>query len=145
MRKTFTLSEAQTLLPVLEALVHRAQSAAVRGAELELEMETLNRRIFLSGGLQVDIASAARRRAERDKAVQEASTTLAEIEEIGAKVHDLALGLLDIPCQVESGIVMLCWKMGESAIEHWHDEREEPVSRLPLDWRFGRGERDRLN
>lgn len=145
MGKTFTLSEAHTLLPVLGALIVRAQQAAVRGAELELEMEALNRRIFLSGGMHVDVPSAARKRAERDKAVQEASATLGEIEEIGAKVHDLQIGLLDIPCQLESGMVMLCWKLGEATIEHWHEESDEPVARRALDWRFGRGERDRLN
>ncbi len=145
MGKTFTLSEAQTLLPVLEALLLRAQRAALRGAELELEMETLNRRIFLSGGMHVDVASAARRRAERDKALQEASGTVLEIEEIGAKLHDLPEGLLDIPCHIENGNVMLCWKLGEATIEHWHEESDEPAERRPLDWRFGRGERERLN
>lgn len=145
MGKTFTLNEAHTLLPVLEALILRAQRARSREAGLELEMEALNRRIFLLGGMAVDVASAARRRAERDKAVQEAASTLSEIEEIGAKVHDLQMGLLDIPCQVEGRTVLLCWKIGEPAIEHWHDEGEEPVARLPLDWRFGRGERERLN
>ncbi len=144
-KKTFTLAEAQTLLPVLEALLLRAQQAAVRAAELELEMEMLNRKIFLSGGMHVDVGSASRRRAERDKAVGEASSTLSEIEEIGAKVHDLPMGLLDLPCQVESGIVMLCWRMGEATIEHWHEESDEPSGRRPLDWRFGRGERERLN
>ncbi len=146
MGKTFTLSEAQTLLPLLEALVMRAQRTAVRGAELELEMEALSRQIFLSGGLHVDVPSAARRRAERDKAIQETGTTVAEIEEIGAKVHDLQAGLLDLPCAVEGGVVMLCWKPGEPAIEHWHEESDEPpTDRRPLDWRFGRGERERLN
>ena len=145
MGKTFTLSEAHTLLPVLEALVLRAQRAAIRGAELELEMEQLNRRIFLTGGMLVDVSAAARRKAERDRAVQEAGATLVEIGEIGAKVHDLPLGMLDIPCQVEGGTAMLCWKIGEAGIEHWHEESEEPVERRPLDWRFGRGGRERPN
>lgn len=145
MGKTFTLGEAQTLLPVLEALILRVQRATVRGAELELEMEELNRMIFLSGGMHVDVAAAARRRAERDRSVGEASATLKEIEEIGAKVHDLPTGLLDLPCQVEGGIVMLCWKRGETSIEHWHEENAKPDGRRPLDWRFGQGDRERLN
>lgn len=145
MGKTFTLSEAQTLLPVLEALALRAQQAAIRGAELEIEMEALNRRIFLSGGMHVDVASSSRRRAERDKAVEEASSTMGEIEEIGAKVHDLERGLMDLPFQVESGTVMLCWKLGEASIDHWHEAGDEPGERKALDWRFGKGERKRLN
>ena len=102
MNKSFTLSEAQTLLPVLDALLQRAQDLrAARGRRLELEMQQLSHRIFLSGGLHVDIVAAARRRAERDKAGQEARDTIAEIEAIGARVHDLQAGILDFPCQVE--------------------------------------------
>ncbi len=145
MGKTFTLSEAQTLLPLLKSLILKAQGAASKAAELELEMEELNRKIFLSGGMHVDVAAAARRRAERDKAVQEANDTIGEIQEIGVKVHDLQTGLLDLSCQVEGGTVMLCWKVGETTIEHWHEEEAEPDERRPLDWRFGRGERERLN
>ena len=78
MSKTFTLSEAQTLLPVVEALLRKAQLAAARAGELEAEMQVLGHRIFLSGGMHVDVSAAARRRAERDTAVQEAKDTRSE-------------------------------------------------------------------
>jgi hypothetical protein len=143
--KTFTLSEAQTLLPVLEALLQKARTAALRGAELELEMQQLSQKIFLTGGMHVDITAAARRRAERDKAGQEARGTIAEIEEIGAIVHDLQLGMLDFPCQVEGRAALLCWALGEVGISHWHDVEETPEQRRQLDARFGKGERERLN
>ena len=145
MSKTFTLSEAQTLLPVLEALLQKARTAALRGAELELEMQQLGQRIFLSGGMHVDIRAAARRRAERDKAGQEARDTITEIEEIGARVHDLESGMLDFPSQVEGRSALLCWKLGEAGISHWHDLEETPEQRRELDARFGKGERERLN
>ena len=41
MSKTFTLGEAQTLLPVVEALLRRAQAAGVRAAEIEAEMQVI--------------------------------------------------------------------------------------------------------
>ena len=41
--------EAQTLLPVVEALLRRAQGAVARNEELENEMQQLGQRIFLSG------------------------------------------------------------------------------------------------
>ena len=145
MSKTFTLGEAQTVLPVLEALLQRARTSALRGAELELEMQRLSHRIFLSGGMHVDIVAAARRRAERDKAGQEARDTITEIEEIGARVHDLESGMLDFPCQVEGRAVLLCWKLGEVGISYWHDLEDPPEQRKELDSRFGKGERERLN
>ena len=116
MSKTFTLSEAQTLLPVVEALLRRAQAAASAAENWRAEMQQLSQRIFLSGGMHVDVGVAARRRAERDKAVQEAKDTLAEIDSIGVQVKDLEQGLLDFPSLLDGKPVLLCWKLGEPAI-----------------------------
>jgi hypothetical protein len=139
--KTFTLSEAQTLLPVVEALLRKTQTAATQAGELEREMQQLSQRIFISGGMHVDISAAARRRAERDKAVQEAKDTLAEIDEIGVLVKDLEQGLLDFPSMMDGKPVLLCWKLGEPTIAHWHTEEEGFAGRKPLDSGFGKTER----
>jgi hypothetical protein len=143
--KIFTLGEAQTVLPVVEALLRRAQTAGGRAGTLEMEMQQLSHRIFLSGGLYVDVSVAARRRAERDKAVQEAKDTLAEIEEIGVQVTDLEQGLLDFPCVLDGKTVLLCWKLGEKEIGYWHLPEDGFEGRKPLDARFGKTERERLN
>lgn len=143
--KTFTLGEAQTLLPVVEALLKRAQTAATRAAEIEMEMQALAQRIFLSGGLHVDVGAAARRRAEREKVTQEAKDTLAELDEIGVQLKDLHKGLLDFPCVVDGKTVLLCWKLGEKEIGYWHSEEDGFAGRKPLDARFGKTERERLN
>jgi hypothetical protein len=145
MSKLFSLSEAQTLLPVLEALLRRAQASALKASELESEMQHLNQRIFLSGGMHVDIVSAAHRRAEHDKAVQAARDSLAEIDSIGVQVQNLEQGSLDFPCQIGTETVLLCWKMGEPVIAHWHGLTDEFEARRPLDARFERGDRERYN
>jgi hypothetical protein len=129
------------LLPVVEALLKRAQSAGLRAAELEDEMQQLSHRIFLSGGMHVDVTVAARRRAEREKAVQEAKDTLGEIDSIGVQVKDLEQGLLDFPFVMDGRTVLLCWKLGEAGITHWHTEEEGFAGRKPLDARFGKTER----
>jgi hypothetical protein len=143
--KTFTLSEAQTLLPVVESLLRRAQTAGTRASEIEMEMQQLSQRIFLSGGMHVDVTVAARRRAELDKSMQEAKDTLVEIEEIGVQLKDLEQGLLDFPCVIEGTTVLLCWKLGEKEIGYWHAPEDGFAGRKPLDARFGRPERERLN
>ena len=145
MRKIFTVAEAQVLLPVLEALLRRAQGMAARSDELEREMQALSQRIFLSGGMHVDVVAAARRRGERDKAAQGAKDTLAEIDAIGVKVQDLQDGLLDFPCQLGGEMVLLCWKMGEAMITHWHGLEDDYAARKPLDGRFDKSERERPN
>jgi hypothetical protein len=145
MDKTFTLGEAQTLLPVLESLLKRAQEFALRAHRFEIEMQELTQRIHLTGGMHVDVVAAARRRAERDKAAQQAKDTLVEIDEIGVTVQDLEEGLLDFPCQIDGATVLLCWKLGESAITHWHTPEDGFEGRKPLDARFHRADRERLN
>ena len=145
MSKTFTLSEAQTLLPVLEALLRKAQAAGSRAGELESEMQQLTQRIFLSGGMHVNVVQAARRRAEREKTLQEARDTLLEIDEIGVQVKDLEKGLLDFPCVVDGQTVLLCWKLGEKEIGFWHTTEDGFAGRKPLDARFGKTQRERLN
>lgn len=126
MRKLFTVEEARTLLPILSALLRRARAAAVRAGEVESEMQALSQRIFLSGGLHVDVSAAARRRAEREQAVQEVRSTLEEISEIGAKVSDLERGLLEFPHLMDGREVLLCWTLGDDeAIRWWREDIED--------------------
>jgi hypothetical protein len=143
--KTFTLTEAQTLLPLLEALLVKTQAAGRKAAELDAEMQDLSQRIFLSGGLHVNVAATARRKAEREKALKEAQDTLAEIDEIGVQVKDLNQGLLDFPCLLDGETVLLCWKQGEKEIGFWHTMDAGFAGRQPVDARFGRSEKERLN
>lgn len=135
-KKTFTPDEAQTLLPVLRALLTRAIEGKQLIEQSEKESQDLNHRILLSGGLFVDRAKVADKRAERDKAIQGTKDALAEIEAIGVQVKDLDIGLLDFPCVVDDQIVLLCWKLGEEKIEYWHGLEEGFRGRKKIDERI---------
>ena len=145
MTKTFTWQEAQTLLPVLESLLKRTLANAEKASELEAEMQELSQRIFLAGGMRVDVTVAAKRRAQFDKATQEVQDTLGEIDAIGVQVSDLEQGVLAFPCRLEGATVYLSWQLGEPTITSWLHENESIENRKPLDARFGRIERERLN
>jgi hypothetical protein len=139
--RTFTLEEAQTLLPVLESLLRAAISGKNLMEETETEMQALQHRIFLNGGTHVDVVAVARRKAERAKAEQRAKDALAEIDSIGVQVKDLDIGLLDFPCEVEGRVVLLCWKMGEESITHWHGTDEGFAGRKRIDERIARSKK----
>ncbi|MGB5155104.1 MAG: DUF2203 domain-containing protein [Candidatus Sulfotelmatobacter sp.] len=139
--RTFTLDEAQSLLPILESLLRAAIDGKKLMEEVEGEMQSLSHRIFLNGGTHVDVVAVARRKAERAKAEQRAKDALAEIDSIGVQVKDLDIGLLDFPCDVEGRIVLLCWKMGEHSITHWHGTEEGFAGRKPIDERIARSKR----
>jgi hypothetical protein len=136
--KTFTLDEAQSLLPVLEALLKRATESKQAAEEVESWLSELSRRIYLSGGMRVDITDVARRRAEMEAHLQRVRESIAEIDSIGVQVKDLKAGLLDFPCRLEDGVVLLCWRMGETTIEHWHTMESGFQDRQPVDERFRR-------
>ena len=139
--RSFTLDEAQSLLPVLESLLRIAIDGKKLIETVDAELQELAHRVFLSGGLLVNIVQVARRKAEREKTIQRVKDTLAEIDATGVQVKDLDIGLLDFPCQVEGRTVLLCWKLGEPGITHWHDTSEGFAGRKPIDDRIARAKR----
>ena len=140
-KKTFTLEEAHKLLPVLKSLLQKAVDGRQRVRQIDQGFRDLKHRILLSGGLLVDVAAAARNRAEIVRAYQEIKDASAEITAIGVQVKDLDIGLLDFPCQVEGEIVLLCWKFGEERITHWHGMEEGFAGRKPIDQRIANANR----
>jgi hypothetical protein len=139
--RTFTLDEAQTLLPVLESLLRTSIAAKKLMEEVEAEMQAVQRRVFLNGGTYLDIVPLARRKAERVKAEQRLRDAFAEIDAIGVQVKDLDIGLLDFPCEVDGRTVLLCWKLGEASITHWHGTDEGFAGRKPVDERIAKAKR----
>jgi hypothetical protein len=139
--RTFTLSEARALLPVLESLLRAAMEGKTVAEAVEGELSSLQHRIFVTGGLKVDILQVLKRKAEGERAAQRARDAVAEISATGVQVKDLDVGLLDFPCQVDGEIILLCWKSGEKEITHWHSTQEGFAGRKPIDERIS-GKKD---
>ena len=140
--KLFTLEEAQALVPVLEGLLKRGIEAKQAAEAINEKLQQLSQRIFLTGGMFIDTAKVGRQRTEMDAHIQRAKDAIEEIDAIGVQVKDLDIGLLDFPCKVDEEIVLLCWKMGEARITHWHTVESGFSGRQPLDDRFdGRAKR----
>jgi hypothetical protein len=138
--RTFSLSEAQAMLPILEGLLRGTIDAKQLIEEVDDELEELSQRVFVNGGMLVDVPYWSRRKAEREKALQKAKDAVAEINAIGVQVKDLDIGLLDFPCNVDGEVVLLCWKMGEDKITHYHGVEEGFAGRKPIDERIERAE-----
>jgi hypothetical protein len=136
--KTFTIDEAQSLLPVLESLLNRAIEAKQAAEVIETELSELARRIYLSGGMRVDTVLVGKQRAELEEHLKLARESVAEIDAIGVQVKDLDAGLLDFPCRLDDQVVLLCWRKGETSIDHWHTMESGFQGRQPVDERFRR-------
>ncbi len=136
--KTFTIDEAQSLLPLLESLLKRALESKQAAEKVEASVAALAQRIYVSGGMRVNVGDVAKQRAEIETETQRVRETVTEIETIGVQIKDLDTGLLDFPFRLDDEIVLLCWRMGESTIEHWHTMDAGFQGRQPVDERFRR-------
>jgi hypothetical protein len=136
--RTFTLDEAQMLLPILESLLRQAINGKKLIEDVDAELQEMAHRVFLNGGTLLNVVHLARRKAERERAIRRIKDALAEIDATGVQVKDLDIGLLDFPCKVEGEILLLCWKLGETTITHWHGTNEGFASRKPIDERISK-------
>jgi hypothetical protein len=134
--RNFTLDEAQALLPILESLLKQAIQSKRLIEEVDAELQATAHSVFLNGGMLVNVVHLARQKAQRGKAIQRVKDALAEIDATGVQVKDLDIGLLDFPCIVEGEIILLCWKLGEAKIAHWHSTTDGFAGRKPIDDRI---------
>jgi len=143
--RIFTLDEAQALLPVVESLLNRAIEAKQAAAELEEEQSALVQRVFLQGGVLLDVAKTQKRKTAQVALIQRAKDSLQEINAIGVQIKDLDIGLLDFPCLLDGETVLLCWKRGEPRIDFWHRVEDGFRGRQPIDARFRKTAPEKLN
>jgi len=130
--RTFTLSEAEALLPHLDRLLGTVIKGRERLSELEKMHEAILARIMVLGGVQLDplqLAEGKRLREDLGGAVRHA---MEEIAGLGVQVKDLEMGLLDFPSLQEGRVVLLCWRRGEARIAHWHGTDEGYAQRKPI-------------
>lgn len=122
--KTFTLEEANALVPQLEKLLGdmanvRAKIVAM-GATLEPVMQK-------AGGNGGNKASG-----EYVLLLQHFNACLSTFQDWGCELKDLEQGLVDFPSYREGQLVYLCWKRGEARIEYWHEIEAGFAGRQPL-------------
>jgi hypothetical protein len=139
--RTFTLDEAQDLLPVLESLLRASIEGKKLMESVDAEFQAVAHKVFLNGGMSLNVIHLARRKAEREKAIQRVKDAMDEIDAIGVQVKDLDIGLLDFPCEVDGQTILLCWKLGEKAITHWHGVSEGFAGRKQVDEKISKAKR----
>lgn len=126
--KRFRLEEANAIVPRLQLLMERLQRAALALHEQMLA---------LAESLSIPIADLTteellRRRPAARALVTELEEIVHTIEEGGAVLKDVQLGLVDFPAERDGETIYLCWQFGESEIGYWHRPDEGFAGRQPL-------------
>jgi len=55
-----------------------------------------------------------------------------ELSELGVEFKDYVQGLVDFPAERDGRVVYLCWRLGEPAVEFWHEVDAGYAGRRPL-------------
>jgi hypothetical protein len=101
--KLFTLEQANRTLPLVRRIVEDIVRTYARWQERVREFEVV------AGQLLV-----------------------AELEALGVEFKGFDLGLVDFPSEMNGRVVHLCWRLGEPAIQHWHEVGAGFAGRQPL-------------
>ena len=127
----FTPAEANDALEdvrplTLELVEHR--SALL---ELQERQASLIARIAGNGG---DMEPRELREVQErlDEEVTGIARCVSRIHELGALVKDLDDGLIDFPARRQGEEVLLCWRLGEDEVGHWHGLEEGFSGRKPF-------------
>lgn len=127
----FTPEEANDALaeirPLTEQLVehHRAL------AEAQDRRAALAEQISGNGG-GIQPSELAEATAELEEQATGIAACIRSITELGVLVKDLEEGLVDFPAVRGSDEILLCWKLGEDTVAHWHGADEGFAGRRPL-------------
>ena len=124
--KLFTVAEANRAL----VLVGRIVSDIVRQYRELLTLRDERHELAHTAG-------NAERLEQIDQQIEQSMDLLnseqTELLEIGCELKDWTNGLVDFPALHQGHKVWLCWRLGETAVTHWHKLDAGFAGRKPLD------------
>jgi hypothetical protein len=118
--RQFSVGQANTLVPRLQALIERLQRSAL---ELRAERDAMARRL----AVEPDRVPVERLLAERPglrRVVEALDGAIEGIQALGVELKDAELGLIDFPAVIDGEPVYLCWQFGEDRVRFWHRRAE---------------------
>ena len=130
--RTFTRAEANALLPSLRPLLEQVQALRRESLELDEELKRLHWKARGNGHDDLDepLSQIQRR---RERVVATLGEHVDRIHAMGVLVKDLDTGLVDFPWMRDDTMAYLCWRLGEPAVDWWHDIESGFAGRRRLD------------
>ena len=136
-RKSFTVREANAMLPLVRAIV---QDLTKLSEEVAERRERLS---LLLGGRVVDATDPYQEELMQVEEELENDSRLLqeyvnELRQLG--VEPKTAGLVDFPALLDGRKVYLCWQLGEPEVMHWHELHAGFRGRQPLSTESMEGE-----
>jgi hypothetical protein len=121
MRRTFTLAQANALIPYLTDQFTETRRLAKELRALRLDVQERDHTRALQTGERTRTASSLSEETLRRIETLEAQirSRVEETASLGIEVRRID-GLVDFPAWVEGQVAFLCWRFGEERICFWH-------------------------
>ncbi len=128
MRTSFTVSDANKMLPLVRRIVSDVVRDYMRWQDKvkEFEAAAANRTIDTPEG------DADRLEREAQAIARDIDGYISEISRLGVQMKGFDTGLVDFPGELDGRPVLLCWQLGEEKVEHWHEENAGFIGRQLL-------------
>jgi hypothetical protein len=129
----FTEEEANAALAVVRPTVERLVASRKKFAHAAGRLEDVQGHVAGNGG-GLDPERVRELQDEVSEAGAAVATAVGELEALGVQVKDLDEGLVDFPARhpEQGDTVLLCWRLGEERVAHWHGLEEGFAGRKPL-------------
>ena len=124
----FTVDHANRTLPLVRRIVEDIVREHQRWQEAIVELD------LLVSGVRADLPHPRAVALEREiqSIAREIDQFQGELEALGIQVKDRRIGLIDFPSEMDGRQVLLCWRLGETSVQYWHDEQSGYAGRQPL-------------
>ena len=120
--------ELQEIRPLAEALVaHRAEQHRLQAERVEVAAKIAGN----GGGIDSQAIADLEEAEQRERV--EIARCVDAIHSRGAIVKDIDEGLVDFPAVRDGVEILLCWRLGEDEVAHWHGLEEGFAGRKQLD------------
>ncbi|MEK7402926.1 MAG: DUF2203 domain-containing protein [Gemmatimonadota bacterium] len=128
MKTLFTVDEANRTLPLVRRIVEDVvrQHRVWREKILELDLVASTVRPGDAPDRTLKLEREAQQLAREIDGYQR------ELGDLGIQLKDRRLGLVDFPSEINGQSALLCWRLGEADVQHWHDEESGYAGRQPL-------------
>ena len=117
MEKIFTVEEANRTLPLVSRIVedlvrdHKKWEDKVREFELATVGSSPEHPDAIADLLQI----------EAQRLAKDIEGYIAELNDLGVICKGMDTGLVDFRGRIDGRNVFYCWKLGESAVQYWHE------------------------
>ena len=127
----FTVDEANQKIPWLELQLQEISSLGKNIARLKIDLDNSLQKRSSNGHHDTNQHMMDNRKETAD-AIDRLRKIAQEINDSGIFLKDSERGLVDFPTLWQGREVYLCWLIGESSIQFWHEINAGFAGRQPL-------------